>query len=149
MTTYAVFEPPMGGDPVTSADATRFVPDRFHWFAFLLPAVFCLVNRLWLGLFVYCVAVGAIVALANVLPDLAAPNLFGLSLLMGFEAPELIGRNLARRGFRPAGYVFGATLEEAERRFFDQVRVPVAVPVSAIGPMPPRATGPAVIGFGT
>ena len=149
MTTYAVFEPPLGGDPVATADATRFVPDRFHWLAFLAPALFCVLNRLWVWLILYVVAVGAIMALSQILPDLAGPLLLGLSLLFGFEAPQLIGHSLARRGFRPAGYVVGDTLEDAERRFFDQMRPSARAPAGPAGPMPPRAGGPAIIGFGT
>jgi Protein of unknown function (DUF2628) len=148
MTVYAAFEPPTGADPVLRAEATRLVADRFHWLACLLPPVFFVRHRLWLWLAAYVAAVIGLFALSPVLPDLAGPALLGLSILTGLEASELIGNGLVRRGWRPAGLVAGATLEEAERRFFARAHLPAPRATVAPAPLAPRPAGRPVIGFG-
>jgi len=55
MTVYSVFDRRLD-------EAPAVVPDRFSWFAALLPPLYGLVHGLWLGLVLWVLAVAAIVA---------------------------------------------------------------------------------------
>lgn len=97
MTLFALYMPRTGGAP-------EAVPDRFSWFAALLPPVHAIVHGLWgqLALFVF----GALVlmACAGIVGPDAVRWLYGLgALAFGFAAPGARRRALLRRGFRPAG----------------------------------------------
>ena len=48
------------------------VPDRFSWFAALLPPIYALVHGLWWALGGYVVAVAALVGLSQLIGDDAA-----------------------------------------------------------------------------
>jgi hypothetical protein len=123
------------------------VPDRINVLAWALPPVFFLVNRLWGWLALYGVALGLALLLNKAVPGLGFVVLSGAGILTGLEAAQMIGRNLSRRGFREAGFVVGATQEEAEIRYFNRR------PSARVAPLPaaavtPRPAGPAIIGFG-
>lgn len=93
MTTYAVFDR-------DAKDAPAVVPDRFSWFAALLPPVFALVHGLWLEFFVYLVLVALLSASSVAIGDDAAFWVYVvLAVWMGFEAPALRRGALRRRGW--------------------------------------------------
>jgi hypothetical protein len=93
VTLYSVFE---------RADelAPAVVPEKFSWFAALLPPVYGLVHGLWLGL-ILCVAAVIVLAFSSVW--IGAEAAFWLyvvlALAIGFEAPALRRRKLEARGW--------------------------------------------------
>jgi hypothetical protein len=101
---------------------TVFVKEGFSWGAFLFSVIWALYHRLWLGALVI-VAGSVLLALASELLHMS-PLLDGAlglawSLLIGFEAQDWRRRSLARRDFVEVAVVSGASIVDAERRFFD------------------------------
>ncbi|MDR3474257.1 MAG: DUF2628 domain-containing protein [Devosia sp.] len=94
MTTYAVFDR-------DAKDAVAVVPDRFSWFATLLPPVFALVHGLWLEFFVYLVLVALLSASSVAIGDDAAFWIYVvLAVWIGFEASAMRRGALTRGGWR-------------------------------------------------
>jgi hypothetical protein len=148
--TYLVFEPAGVGRSEESANATRFVREKFYWLALLFALPWLLWHRLWIALFGWLMALALLagVAYALDLPPTAVVALMMLpSLVVAFEGSELRRRKLLRAGYRDAGVATGASLEEAERRFFAgwtpraDVRQPPAAPPPArdLPSAPPRS----------
>ena len=101
------------------------VPDRFSWLAALLPPVYALVHGLWWALAGYVVGLLALVALGFVIGDGAAVWLYVLAaLLIGFEAPTLRRRRLARRGYVYGGERVGIAEEAAAQSFIEHALQP-------------------------
>ena len=76
------------------------MPDRFSWFAALVPPVFGMVHGLWLELIAFVVALALIVLAATWLGADAGFWLYALlAAWIGFEAGALRRRALRRRGF--------------------------------------------------
>ncbi len=93
MTLYSVFDRRL-------SEAPEVVPDRFSWFAALLPPVFAVVHRLWLPLVLWVVLVAAVGALGVAFgAEVGSWTYVLLSVLIGFEAPALRRRGLRRRGY--------------------------------------------------
>lgn len=93
MTLYSMFDRRLDEPPAV-------VPDRFSWFAALLPPVYGLAHGLWLALIAYVVGV-ALIAVASLWlgADAGFWLYVCLALLIGFEAPTLRRRALRRRGY--------------------------------------------------
>jgi len=108
MTTYAVFDRNAKGAPAV-------VPDRFSWFAALLPPVFALVHGLWLELVAY-VAVVALLSMASVwIGDDASFWIYVVfALWIGFEAAGLRRSALKRQGWNYRTDVIAAADDLAE-----------------------------------
>jgi hypothetical protein len=82
------------------------VPDRFSWFAALLPPVYAMLHGLWLALVGYAAALVLLGALSLYVGEEAVLWLYLLlALLIGLEAPTLRRRKLARRGYGYRGEV--------------------------------------------
>lgn len=83
MTLYSAFG--HASEPVLA------VPEKFSWFAFLLPPVFALYHGLWLMLVLSVVAIVALIGIgATVIGGSAAFWLYVLmALWCGFAAPDL------------------------------------------------------------
>jgi hypothetical protein len=93
MTLYSVFDRRLD-------EAPAVVPDRFSWFAALLPPVYGLSHRLWLATLLWVVLVAAIAAASFWLGSEAGFWLYVLlAILAGFEAPGFRRRKLRRRGY--------------------------------------------------
>jgi hypothetical protein len=93
MTLYSVYDRRLN-------EAPEVVPDRFSWFAALLPPVFAVVHRLWLPLLAWVVLVLLIALMGRFLgADAAGWTYLLLAVLIGFEAPSLRRRGLRRRGY--------------------------------------------------
>jgi hypothetical protein len=118
---YYVLEPHGGADSAESAEAVRFIRDKFHWTALIFTPLWLIWHGLWL---VLCGWLAATVAIAGVTYALGlslsaiAITLLLPSLVVAFEGAELRRRKLMRAGFRDAGVALGEDLEDAERRFF-------------------------------
>jgi len=96
MTIFAVYE---RDRPEGTERFPHVVPEKFSWFAALLPALFALMHRLWLLLIVYFVAVAALVVLSSRIgPDAGFWLYVVLAAWIGFAAPGLRAWGLQRRG---------------------------------------------------
>jgi hypothetical protein len=94
MTIYAVFDKDANAAPAV-------VPDRFSWFAALLPPVFAVVHGLWLELAVYVVVVLLLGAGSRAFGGDAAFWIYVVfAIWIGFEVAALRRSALARRGWR-------------------------------------------------
>ena len=99
MTLYSVFDRRLD-------EAPAVVPDRFSWFAALLPPVWAAVHGLWLAFVGYLVGLALIVLVGTYLGEEAGFWLYMLfAALIGFEAS-----NLRRRGLRGRNFVHRAEL---------------------------------------
>jgi hypothetical protein len=148
MRVYSVHEPPTRGlDLLPDAERFVFVRDGFYFRAFLFTPLWMLWHRMWLVLAGY-VIVSAVLETALVVvgaprADVVVVALL-ISALVGLEASTLRRFTLNRRGWRNVGIVSGASLEDAERRYFEawvqelpsQRAVPMTPP-----PAPPPASG--------
>ena len=107
MTFYAILKSEAGALP-------QAVPEKFSWFAALLPPVHALAHRLWGQLVLFVLG---IVALVFAAPSIGADAVTWLYILLaiasGFAAPGARQRALKRRGFGAAGYRFAADADHA------------------------------------
>jgi hypothetical protein len=113
-------EPPADRDE--RAERLKFVREGFSLFAFLVPPLWMLVNRMWLVLLGYLVAAAAIygaIDLFEVDEHWLYYAMLALNFVVGFEADALERWTLDQRGWRMIGSVTGNTYEECERRFFE------------------------------
>lgn len=103
MTLYSVFDRRLD-------EAPAVVPDRFSWFATLLPPVWAVAHGLWLVLIGYVAAVVILGFAALYVGEDAAFWLYVLlAALLGFEAP-----NLRRRALRARNFVYRSELVAAD-----------------------------------
>ncbi len=108
---------------VAGLDRAIFVRDGFHWLAAVVPLLWLLANRVWLGFLAVLIATVAIGALAATTGIGAGPVLalqLCLAVLIGVTAADLKGWSLRRRGLPAVDVVSGRDAEEAERRFYDR-----------------------------
>jgi hypothetical protein len=97
MTVYSIFDAPEARDD----DAVpAVVPERFSWFAALLPPLFGLVHGLWLGLAAYIATVILLALAARWIGGSASFWLYVLlAFYIGFEAPALRRAKLVGKGW--------------------------------------------------
>jgi hypothetical protein len=102
-------------------DDVTLVPEGFNVRAFLFTVLWALWHRLWV---LACLIAVVLVAMATVpeylglRPELAAIVQLALALLFGFEANDLRRWAMARSGYQAIAMVSGASLAEAELRYF-------------------------------
>ncbi len=109
MTLYSIFERP---DELAPA----VVPERFSWFAALLPPVYGLAHGLWLGLVLYVTALLALVMASQWIGEDAGFWLYVLlAVLVGFEAPAFRRRALKARGWSYRADLIAAAPDLAQR----------------------------------
>lgn len=158
MPAYTVHEPPPrdGADEAAAADRFVFVRDGFSFWAFLFGPVWMIWRGLWMVLFLYIVAMGAVQVGLWALGASGAVKFavgFLIALLVGFEAATLRRWTLARRNWIAHDVVVADSQEMAERRFFDawvaRHEKPAPAPLTAPVPAPYRtaADPPDVIGL--
>ncbi len=154
MTVYSVYEPPGDdADLETRVDKIAFVKEGFSWLALFIPVLWLIYQRMWFELFAFLAVIAGVSWMLGTGPDerqLAGWFSFGLSALLAFEAGDLRGWALQRRGYRFTGVVSGRDRLEAERSFFadwlpEQQRarapLPTAWPVKAQAVAPTRPAG--------
>ena len=157
MVAYTIHEQPEPTtDRIDRADELVFVKDGFVWSAALFAPIWLLVNRMWLSLFGYIIAVVGISSVLSLLgagEQIISLAILAIHVLVGFEADTLKRWTLEQYGWGMIGTVMGRNLSECERRFFDEwlpsqpvlrtshTSMPGAVPT----PAPPHspATAPA------
>jgi hypothetical protein len=100
------------------------VPEGFSFGAFLFQELWALYHRLWLvALAMLVVVYGGFTLLVMWLdPELGFQIALDLiiALLIGAEARNIWRWDLTRRGYRMEGVVMGESLEDAERRYFEE-----------------------------
>jgi hypothetical protein len=122
VTLYSVFE--RSSDP-----APAVVPEKFSWFAALLPPVYALVHGLWLGLIGYIVLVAALVLAGLYLGDDAGFWLYVLAaILIGFEAPALRRAKLKSGGWTYRTDVVAAAEDLAQTEWLKRKAPETAAP---------------------
>jgi hypothetical protein len=116
VTLYAILMP----RPETGA-LPQAVPEKFSWFATLLPPVHALVHRLWGQLALYLVAL-AIVVFAEfwIGFDAAIWLYILLAIACGFAAPGARRRAFQRRGYLPGGHHFAGDADTARLAFMER-----------------------------
>jgi hypothetical protein len=114
---------PAGLDPLSQADRTRFVRDRFSVSALIFGPLWLLAKRQWLALLVW-IAGATIVGAANsagLATEQTAGALYWLSALyLGFEGRNLVSAALERSGAPLVDIAAGPDLDTAERVFFSR-----------------------------
>ena len=99
MTLYAIFDPKPGRPDLPAA-----IPEKFSWFAALLPPVFLLAHGLWLETVAWVLKVAALVVLSRFIGGDAACWLYILAAIwLGFAAPGLRRHALLWRGWTHRG----------------------------------------------
>lgn len=99
MTLYAIFDPRPGRPDLPAA-----IPEKFSWFAAVLPPFFLLAHGLWLELVGFVLAVVALVMLSRFIGDDAAFMLYILGAVwLGLAAPGFRRHALVWRGWTPRG----------------------------------------------
>jgi Protein of unknown function (DUF2628) len=135
MTIYTVHLPPDADTQESVAEKAVFVKEGFAAYGFIFTGFWLLGQRLWLHALGYFALFGlAAVAFWWLgLPRLAFGGVTALlALLIGLEGHEWVRRRFARKGWTHAGTVSGPTLDECERRFFqDWVAARPAAPTPA------------------
>ena len=124
MTIYSVFERP-------NEIAPTVVPEKFSWFAALLPPVYALYHGLWLGLLAYVVATVAIGAASRLwLGGEAGFWLYMLlAILIGFEAAGFRRAKLRAKGWSYRSDVVAGAADLAQRDWL--LRKPTQVSTAA------------------
>ncbi|SMQ85976.1 hypothetical protein SAMN06295905_3272 [Devosia lucknowensis] len=109
MTLYAILMPKPETGTLPAA-----VPEKFSWFATLLPPVHALSHRLWDQLALYGLGVAAIAFAARWTgPDAAIWLYILLAISCGFAAPGALRRALRRRGYQPGIHRFAVDPDAA------------------------------------
>lgn len=127
-----------GGDPEVLAIASGF-----RWWAALLPPLWLLAHRLWLGLLLY-VAFSVVLGIAlevGGIADLAATVIgIAISFLIGAYAADYRRWTLQSRGWRFGGVLRADSAIEAEEIYIRNHGTGASIPV-AVAVTPPIPSG--------
>ena len=130
MQVYTVHAPAeRGAEEEDYLDRFIFIREGFRWWAFLLPPIWLLLNRLWWSLLGWLVVVGLLSAILQNGGGAASlwPLLIAVNLLVGFEGDRLKRWKLRRHGWHAVGVAVGRDELEAERSFFGRFTESAAV----------------------
>lgn len=110
MTLYAIFDPKPGRHDLPAA-----MPEKFSWFAALLPPVFLVAHGLWLELVAWVLKVAALVVLSRFIGDEATFLLYVLvAVWFGFAASGFRRHALQWRGWTHRGELVAASADLAQ-----------------------------------
>jgi hypothetical protein len=122
VTIYSVYEPASEAPNIEArADALQFVKEGFSWPAFFVPVLWLIYCRMWIEFFLFIVIFGALqwaLGLDKPGHDVFGWILVALFALFAFEANDLRGAALERRGYRLIGVAEGRWRTDAELSFF-------------------------------
>lgn len=139
---YTIHERPAqtaGGDADVLAIASGF-----RWWAAIMPIVWLLWHRLWLGLVLYLlfsVALGIALALGDIAEPAATAIGLAVSLLIGFSAADYWRWTLERRGWRLVAVLRADAAMDAEELYIRNRSRTVAAPTYAPSVLPMAARG--------
>jgi hypothetical protein len=161
VTLYSIYEPQHAAPDVAErADALVFVKEGFSWPALFVPVLWLIYQRMWIELILFTTLLVLVRWVFG--NDDSGPMLlnlvgFGIVVLFAFEANDLLGAALERRGYRYAGVALGPDRQSAELSFFRSwiaaqqrgERAPKAatVPRAAVTPSRMAGEGDEVIGL--
>jgi hypothetical protein len=107
MTLYSVFD--------RTNDAPVAVPEKFSWFAAILPPFYMLRHGLWLVLLGYVILIIVLLVASVFIGDSATFWLYVLTaVLFGLEAGALRRAKLRRQGFAHAAEIIASEADLAE-----------------------------------
>ncbi len=107
MTIYAVFDK-------DATEVPAVVPERFSWFAALLPPIYALAHGLWLELALYAIALVLLSLSTAVIGGAAAFWIYVVfAIAVGFEAATLRRAALRHQGWRFRSHVVAASADLA------------------------------------
>lgn len=113
---FAVYRNPEQPD---AALRYRFVSDGLSWFAFFLPLIWALSNRMWLlSVLLLTLYIGGGTWLGESPAFLIMQC--GVHLFIALSAADLEGFKLRKRGWQFEGVVAARTIEQSRQRYFDQ-----------------------------
>jgi len=153
VTVYSVYEPPSDDSEVAvRANKVAFVKEGFSWPALLVPALWLLYQRMWIELILFVAILSAVpwsFGFDQTGKEFAGWVSLALTILFAFEANDLRGWALQRRGYRFAAVATGRDRTEAERSFFTawlpqqtrSKRVPETTPRASDTSPPARGGG--------
>ena len=122
MTVYSVYEPTSDEQDIAArAGKVAFVKEGFAWFALIVPALWLLYHRMWIELIVFLAVLAGLqfaFGFDQLGQELFSWTALALTVLVAFEANDLRGASLQRRGYLFAGIVSGSDQSDAERSFF-------------------------------
>lgn len=140
---YTIHERPAqtaGGDADVLAIASGF-----RWWAAIMPIVWLLWHRLWLGLTLYLlfsVVLGTALALGDIAEPAATAIGLAVSLLIGFSAADYWRWTLERRGWRLVAVLRADAAVDAEELYLRNRGVGGAARAAAPSPHIPSAMLP-------
>ena len=145
MTVYSVYEPASDDDDIAArADRIAFVKDGFSWLALIFPMLWMLYYRMWIEFAVVMAVMFGLEWAFGAYPDgmqVAGWMSLAITVLFAFEANDLRGAMLERRGYRFTGVAMGRDRQEAERSFFTIWLQQQAQSARSIAPAPKTAPG--------
>lgn len=116
---FLILTPP--GEPAAAENAA-FIRDGFRWTAFLFPALWLLVHRLWLWGAIALVLQFAAMAL-SASPEFGAAGLalaISVSLLTALEGPQALAKAREARDWTLRSVVVARDLETAEHIYYSE-----------------------------
>lgn len=148
MKSYSVLErpAPADGDPVFV-----LVDEGFNWWAFVVPPLWLLARRQWLGLAAFIAASGVLAALAAILnlePGITVLSTLIFAALIGAEANDWRRWRMEAAGYHYSGVIQADNFEVAEYRWVERwlaARAPTPAPESPSQTQPkppPRRPSP-------
>lgn len=124
MQTYTIYERyPASEDIEQRASELVFVKEGFSIFAFLVPLIWLLFNRMWWeagAFFGFVVILDGVLTLLGVGPEINAAVSLLINVIFAFEARNLHRYALERKGYSMIAIASGRNLDEAEQRFFTE-----------------------------
>jgi len=149
VTVYSVYEPESDDDDIAArADRIAFVKDGFSWLALILPALWLLYYRMWIEFVIFMAVIFGLqwaFGTDGQGAEIAGWMSLAITVLFAFEANDLRGAMLERRGYRFVGVATGRDRTRAERSFFTTWLAQQARPTRPVPPahkITPGATAP-------
>lgn len=151
MKTFTIHEPPAPSpDGIEHADQLEFVKDGFSWATAVFPPLGFAINGLWLPIAGYVAALLVLEGLGQLVgtsDDVMGLLVFALHVFLGFELHTLKSWWLDRKGWRILGAATGKTLEDCERRFFEDWTPDQPATAAPALARPPKVGLPRTVGW--
>lgn len=117
---YAVY---VKKDSKNSFDDTIIIKQGFNFYAFIFSTFWALYNRIWWLFLALALIEGLVFYKTNLNPETVTITrliMLTLQMWLGFEANDIKGKNLERKGYILLDVVSAQDETEANRRFFDK-----------------------------
>lgn len=117
---YTVYVCPEAEEPL---ETMVLIPDSFSIWAFLFHALWALYHQLWRVFFTLFFVIGSVSALGMqgvISPEAAEVLRLGIAIWLGFEASDLWGAALERKGYVVYDIVAASDESQGRQRFLDR-----------------------------